>query len=83
MSLFKHVLPDNLKSYLLTHCFESEEEGRTAETRLMIDTEAKKSLTAHGCEDSYSTVLALAIGESLSLGFPQGSYFGLVITRIG
>lgn len=42
-----------------------------------------ESLDELGCHEDLATVQALAIGESLPLGFPQGSYNGVIITRIG
>lgn len=52
-------------------------------TSLWSFTELCEQLEDSGCTTGdLGTVAELGIGESVSFGFPQGSYDGLIVTRI-
>lgn len=72
----------DISLFLFTHIFNEPHDHAKVTSFYVQRAWLEEVLDRYGCHEDYDDVKRLAIGETLSFGFAQGSVPGLVVTRI-
>lgn len=70
------------KVFSSTLCVTPSFSSREVSTMHVHEAEMEDYLDEYGCHDELEQVMSLSIGESKMIGFPQGSFRGLIIVRV-